>query len=182
VTTSAVRRHGNSVGLTLQTRFPLLGGWETDFYIGYTVPTKNVHRALDQKEVIYSYDSASARCKLRIPLAGALRGVWAESQVTRVVLPEGAAGVQVLLPRVAGADAGTVQGESGARKTFLSNFLGAGRTVLVFRSSNVVDQHSGGAGSDIIVSYSLDSAYRISGPVCGALLALAALVCVSLLA
>ena len=38
ISSSMVRNTENGVDLTLETRFPIFGGWKTTFYIGYNVP------------------------------------------------------------------------------------------------------------------------------------------------
>uniref|UniRef100_A0A914R9B4 Dolichyl-diphosphooligosaccharide--protein glycosyltransferase subunit 1 n=1 Tax=Parascaris equorum TaxID=6256 RepID=A0A914R9B4_PAREQ len=38
ISTSSVRRMTDAVELTIQPRFPLFGGWRTDYVLGYNVP------------------------------------------------------------------------------------------------------------------------------------------------
>ena len=48
---------GNAVEMDLQTRFPMFGGWQTQFYFGYSVPT----------EAALSVDADSGRYSLKVP-------------------------------------------------------------------------------------------------------------------
>lgn len=38
ISSSTVRSADQGVDLTIETRFPLFGGWKTTFYIGYNIP------------------------------------------------------------------------------------------------------------------------------------------------
>ncbi|CBQ69632.1 related to Dolichyl-diphosphooligosaccharide--protein glycosyltransferase 67 kDa subunit precursor [Sporisorium reilianum SRZ2] len=76
--------------LELQPRFPLLGGWNYSFSIGYTLP---LSAGGWTKRLLGSDDYVTA-----IPLFTPLKDVALDEVATTIVLPEGAARVQLELP------------------------------------------------------------------------------------
>jgi oligosaccharyltransferase complex subunit alpha (ribophorin I) len=80
-------RNGD-IELEIQTRFPIFGGWKTQFYLGYTVPT----------ETALSVDADTGRFNLRFDFFTAFNDVWVEDMEVKVILPEGCTDVHVNVP------------------------------------------------------------------------------------
>lgn len=91
--------------LELQPRFPLLGGWNYTFSIGYTLP---LSLGGWTKQLFGSYDYVTA-----VPLFTPLKDVAVDALSTTIVLPEGATRVQLELPFEMDAV------ENGITKTYL---------------------------------------------------------------
>jgi oligosaccharyltransferase complex subunit alpha (ribophorin I) len=68
----------------LNPRFPILGGWKSNFNIGYNLPSK-FHISNDGLEV-YS---------LNVTFGLPYENLLAKNYTVRVVLPEGASGIKV---------------------------------------------------------------------------------------
>jgi oligosaccharyltransferase complex subunit alpha (ribophorin I) len=66
--------------LQLTPRYPLLGGWNYTFSIGYKQPLQDVLR----------YDSKDSSYKLAVPFLTDLKNAAFDEVVFRVILPEGA--------------------------------------------------------------------------------------------
>lgn len=84
VSTSRAAREWDEVRLDLMPRFPILGGWKSNFNIGYNLPSK-FHITTDGENT-YSLNLAFG-----LPYYDLL----ARNYTVRVVLPEGASGVKV---------------------------------------------------------------------------------------
>jgi oligosaccharyltransferase complex subunit alpha (ribophorin I) len=90
ISTSDIRvnRENNDLELEIQTRFPMFGGWQTQFYIGYSIPTElAVFRSADNNQYT-----------LKVDFFTVFRDVWVEDMEIKVVLPEGCSNVKVHLP------------------------------------------------------------------------------------
>jgi oligosaccharyltransferase complex subunit alpha (ribophorin I) len=74
--------------MEIQTRFPMFGGWQVQFYIGYSVPTES---AL----FISPHDG---RYNLKFDYFTLFDDVWVEDMETKVILPEGATNIKVDAP------------------------------------------------------------------------------------
>jgi oligosaccharyltransferase complex subunit alpha (ribophorin I) len=121
VSTSNLRVSSEAVVVQLRPRFPLFGGWKTQYTIGYNLPSYEVlsHSGsaftLSIRFVDHIYDDM----------------VIDEAEV-RVILPEGATNVKVNTPF------STQRLENQVRVTYLDT---DGRPVVVLRKSNLVEQH-----------------------------------------
>lgn len=87
ISTSDVRKtKDGDVELDIQTRFPIFGGWQTQFYIGYSIPTE---MALFLEE---------GRFKLKFDFFTIFDDVWVEDMEIKVILPEGCSNIDVRVP------------------------------------------------------------------------------------
>eukprot|EP00981_Chlorochromonas_danica_P014412 scaffold7957_cov129-Ochromonas_danica.AAC.1 len=111
--------------LEVQTRFPIFGGWQTQFYIGYRIPTE---LALFQTE--------DGRYKLKVDFYTPFRDVWVEDLELKVILPEGCDDIQVHQPSSV-----TVQESRTVRYTFLDSKWNGGRPVIILKARNLVQEH-----------------------------------------
>lgn len=73
--------------LEVQTRFPIFGGWQTQFYIGYSIPT----------ELALFRDSGD-RYTLKFDFFTIFQGVWVDDMEIKVILPEGCQNIETNVP------------------------------------------------------------------------------------
>ncbi len=100
-----------------------MGGWQTDFYIGYNIPVQHVLRT----------DVADAtRHVLSVPISTPFSEVVTDRLVVRVILPEGAANIEFRSPFPVTPSGATVF-------SFLDPL---GRPVLVLEAARLVDWHN----------------------------------------
>lgn len=111
--------------LELQPRFPLLGGWNYSFSIGYTLP---LSAGGWTKSLRGSHDFIAA-----IPLFTPLKDVAVNSVSTTIVLPEGATRLSIELPY----EADTV--DNGITKTYLDTI---GRPAIKIQRKNCSSEHA----------------------------------------
>lgn len=123
VSTSRLRPTPTRKELEFKPRFPLFGGWKTQFYFGYSVPT---HSVLSR-----SGDSF----KLEVDFSTPIEGAAVDDQTLKIILPEGASNVQVHLPFA--VDSIT----DASRQTYLDT-PAFGRPVVIIDKKNVVAAHN----------------------------------------
>jgi len=120
--------------LDLQMRFPIFGGWQTQFYLGYSLPT----------ELVLFTDSAETDLyRLKFDFFTIFKDVWVEDMEVKVILPEGAADIKVDVPYVIAEHSRTT------RFTYLDSKLGGGRPVLILKAKNLVPEHD----KQVTISY-----------------------------
>ena len=111
----------DSVELVLRPRFPLFGGWQTRYYMGYNLPAyqylycKGNEYILKMRLVDHVFDDFIVD-KLNV----------------KIVLPEGASNVRVKTPYP------VTEGEIENHKTYLDT---VGRPVVIFKKDSVVENH-----------------------------------------
>lgn len=77
------------IELEVSTRFPMFGGWKTQFYLGYSIPT----------EVALTQDSNNEnKYTLKFDFSTAFENVWVEDMELKVILPEGCEDIAVHVP------------------------------------------------------------------------------------
>lgn len=121
ISTSALRKTQSNLVADLRPRFPLFGGWKTNYILGYSLPASE-----------YLFNDGN-QFVLRLPFIGHIfDNSVIDEAVVRVILPEGAGDIKIRLP----FDAERAPDE--IRKTYLDTF---GRTVAVLKKSNLVENH-----------------------------------------
>lgn len=123
VSTSRLRETSTRQELAFQPRFPIFGGWKTQWYLGYSVPTHSV------------LSRSGDKFKLEMDFSTALEGAAVDDLTVKVILPEGSTNVQVNLPFAVDSMTDTT------RQTYLDTPL-VGRPVIVIRKSNVIAAHN----------------------------------------
>ncbi|KJE96830.1 Rpn1 protein [Capsaspora owczarzaki ATCC 30864] len=120
ISTSHVREGDSEVLVEVTPRFPLLGGWQTVYTLGYNLPTA---------PFLYT---GSSGFKLTIPFLDQIHDTLVvEDAEVRVVLPEGAANIQVHTPF-------EVEQSRDVHFTYLDT---TGRPVVVLKKQNLVREH-----------------------------------------
>lgn len=73
--------------LEIQTRFPMFGGWKTQFYLGYSIPTENA-----------LFVDSDGKYNLKFDFFTVFNDVWVEEMEIKVILPEGSTDISVNVP------------------------------------------------------------------------------------
>ena len=87
VSTSVARREMNDVDLELTPRFPILGGWKSNYDIGYNLPTK-FHVKTNNK----------GNYKLNLTFGMPYKNMLSRNYTVKIILPESADNIKVDLP------------------------------------------------------------------------------------
>ncbi|KAF0696820.1 Aste57867_12482 [Aphanomyces stellatus] len=124
ITTSHVTAADARTDVELLARFPLFGGWKTQFYLGYAVPT---HAALVRQ--------GDDRYRLEMDFGTCIQEAAVDAATLKVILPEGATNIRVHMP----FEVSSIQ--HTRRLTYL-DASDVGRPVVVVRKLNVVPQHN----------------------------------------
>lgn len=124
ISTSDMRLTENGIELDTSTRFPLFGGWKTEFYLGYTIPTNS----------ILSVDSDTGRYTVKFDLFPVFEDMWVGELALKLALPEGCSDISVHLPE----GAGDWEQSWSRRFTYLDSHLNGGRPVLNLKGKNLV--------------------------------------------
>ena len=143
ISTSDLRKVDGGVEMEVQMRFPLFGGWQSQFYVGYSVPSENV----------LFIDSNSGRHSLKVDFFPPFEDVWVEDMEIKVVLPEGCTDIKVDVPY-------DVETKWTRRFTYLDSTFNGGRPVLSIRAKNLVEEHD----KKIIISYTFDRSRMLFEP------------------
>uniref|UniRef100_K3W6J7 Dolichyl-diphosphooligosaccharide--protein glycosyltransferase subunit 1 n=1 Tax=Globisporangium ultimum (strain ATCC 200006 / CBS 805.95 / DAOM BR144) TaxID=431595 RepID=K3W6J7_GLOUD len=124
VSTSRLRVTSTRQELAFKSRFPIFGGWKTQWYLGYSVPTHSV----------LSRDGD--KFKLEIDFSTSIEGAAVDDLTVKVILPEGSTNLQANLPFA--VDSIT---DNTRRQTYLDTPL-VGRPVLIISKKNVIAAHN----------------------------------------
>ncbi|KJX98027.1 oligosaccharyltransferase subunit alpha like protein [Zymoseptoria brevis] len=146
VSTSRFRTNLREADLSLKPRYPIFGGWNYNFRVGWNGELENFLRKTK---------SGSDNFVLKVPFFEGPKqgeGLEYEKVVTRVILPEGATNVhfETTVPIVSDTISLT--------KTFMDT---VGRTTLTLTAVNVVDELR---DRDLIVTYDYPFAARFRKP------------------
>lgn len=121
VSTSAIRFKRDKVEAIITPRFPLMGGWKTNFIFGYSLPTAP-----------YLKHTSSGKLRLEMLFACPIDEAVVDELTVKVVLPEGASGIESDIPF-------EVASSSDTKYTYFDTI---GRPVLVIKLNNVVAEHN----------------------------------------
>jgi oligosaccharyltransferase complex subunit alpha (ribophorin I) len=150
ISTSSIRTGaGVELGkleVDFQPRFPLFGGWQTDFYYGYNLPLSEV---VDSDGAIFFTPTYT----LSLPLRPSLKNMHVVEMETEVILPEGASNVKV---RVGGQVPETES--SSLTHTYFDT---TGRPTISFRSRNIVSPDN---ANEIEVVYTFNKMNMLQEP------------------
>lgn len=143
ISTSDLKKVDGGIEMEIQTRFPMFGGWQTQFYIGYSVPT----------ETMLFVDAATGRHNLKFDFFTIFDDVWVEDMEIKVVLPEGCSDIKMDIPY-------TVETAWTQRFTYLDSIFNGGRKVLTIKTKNLVKEHS----KKVTISYSFSRVRMLFEP------------------
>uniref|UniRef100_A0A915B6B2 Dolichyl-diphosphooligosaccharide--protein glycosyltransferase subunit 1 n=1 Tax=Parascaris univalens TaxID=6257 RepID=A0A915B6B2_PARUN len=121
ISTSSVRRMTDAVELTIQPRFPLFGGWRTDYVLGYNVPAYQ-----------YLYASGNSfALKMRL-MDHVFDNSVVEHFKLKIILPEGSRNFKLITPY------SVKRSPDELHFTYLDT---TGRPVITVEKDNLVDAH-----------------------------------------
>ena len=140
ISTSDLRLTEKHLIAELRPRFPLFGGWKTQYILGYYVPTQTYLMNLGNQFV------------LKIPLVDHIfdKSVIDEALVN-VILPEGSTNIKLNLPYPVTRESDQVM------KTYLDT---VGRTVIVLRKNNLVEEHI----QNLEIHFTFNKIYMLQEP------------------
>ena len=87
VSTSNAKRDMNDVSLELTPRFPILGGWKSNYDIGYNLPTK-----------FHVKTNEEGNYRVNLTFGMPYKNMLAKNYTVKIILPEGADNIKVNLP------------------------------------------------------------------------------------
>ena len=132
ISTSRAARVGKShVGVDIQPRFPVLGGWKTEYSLSYDLPAKFVladEGLMDGQNSLLSWLFEPTRFSLSIPANYPFVKVPADKVKFLIELPEGARDISVQLPGGRSVD----QIVTETKRGWLSTPLIGGNTLVSF--------------------------------------------------
>jgi oligosaccharyltransferase complex subunit alpha (ribophorin I) len=127
--------------LELKPRYPLLGGWNYSFTLGWD-------SALEDSA---SYDKSTGRYIVEVPIMTPVPGAVVNEEVLTVILPEGATDVQFTAPFPA------ISNSTGEHVTYLDT---TGRPMLIFQYKDLTIKHA----ETILVSYKVSMSAHFKKP------------------
>lgn len=144
ISTSHVRHTSTHTVVAIKPRFPLFGGWVTDFILGYRVP---IGSFLNEPVSGNNY-------RLSIPFVDILYdNMFIEEAIVRVILPAGASDIEVK---------GTIDFERLDDERNYSYLDIIGRPVVVLKKNSVVEQHLD--GKPLVIRYNYSKLYMAQEP------------------
>lgn len=124
VSTSEASRQWDNVKLELHPRFPILGGWISNFDLGYNLPTK-FH--------VKKNEGNNNEFMVNLTFGMPFDDILAKEYSVKVVLPEGADNIKVHLPVEGKVEILNVK-EYGCLDLF-------GRNAVIIKMKNIYDRH-----------------------------------------
>ncbi|KAF9433630.1 dolichyl-diphosphooligosaccharide--protein glycosyltransferase subunit 1 [Entomortierella beljakovae] len=149
ISTSVLISQPDSIILNLKPRFPIFGGWNTTWYIGYNAPLDG-----------YLRTTKSGKYILKVPVFVPFKLATYDDIEVRVVLPEGAKNANVQIPYEVDSI------EHSTTKTYMDS---AGRYTITINARNLIEEHS----KDMFIEYEYDQVSYITKPAAAASLLLA---------
>ncbi|THV08565.1 Ribophorin I [Dendrothele bispora CBS 962.96] len=128
--------------MELRPRYPLLGGWNYTFTLGWDSPLADSA----------SYDASTGKYIVQVPIMTDVPGSVVNECEVKIILPEGATDVEHVLPFPA------VSTEESTHITYLDTL---GRPVITFKYKNLTTKHA----KPIYVSYKVPSSAHLRKPV-----------------
>ncbi|KAF9896859.1 hypothetical protein BX616_006626 [Lobosporangium transversale] len=122
ISTSAILHQPDNILLTFKPRFPIFGGWNTTWYMGYNAPLNEYLRRVP------GTDKYILKFPAVVPLA---QTSYTDIDI-RIILPEGAKNVNVQLPYEVDAV------ENSTTKTYMDS---AGRHTVTIYAHNLIEEH-----------------------------------------
>jgi len=121
ISTSNMLVQHDSVEVELRPRFPLFGGWQTRYYLGYNVPAYQYLFNKGDKYIL----------KMRV-IDHVFDEFVVDKLTVKIVLPEGSAGIKVKMPFKLSEERQEIH------KTYLDT---VGRPVVVLTKNNLMEGH-----------------------------------------
>lgn len=144
ISTSNIRHTSSNLIVGLKPRFPLFGGWVTDFNLGYRVSLSDYVNA----------PVSGNNYRLSIPFADVLfDSMFVEEAIVKITLPAGAKDIEVK---------GQMRFERLPDEISFSYLDFIGRPVLVFKKLNLVTLHL--ENKPLVIRYNYSKMYMLQEP------------------
>lgn len=140
ISTSDTKYIPDAVELELRPRFSLLGGWISNYILGYNVPSF---------EYLFNQDQTFL-LKMRI-IDHIFDEMIIDQALVKIILPEGSSHIELFPPFFVARESDTVF------PTYLDTF---GRPVISFRKRNLVENHIG----DFSLKYTFSKSFMLQEP------------------
>ncbi|KAK0422653.1 hypothetical protein QR680_007701 [Steinernema hermaphroditum] len=140
ISTSSVRKVASNVEVELRPRFPLYGGWKTNYVLGYNLPTADFLSS--------NGDEFHLRMKA---IDRIFENAVIEHATVKIILPEGASNIKLVTPF------SVKRAPDSVHYTYLDI---SGRPVITFEKDNVVEKH----GQKFTLKYHFSSMYILREP------------------
>ncbi|KAF9539620.1 proteasome regulatory particle base subunit [Mortierella hygrophila] len=150
ISTSVIAHHPDHIQLMLKPRFPLFGGWNTTWYIGYNTPLDGYLRKI----------AGTDKHILKVPVISPMPDTTYEDVEIRIVLPEGAKNVKAVLPY----EVDDI--EYSTTKTYMDS---AGRSTVTILASNLIEDHA----QDLFIEYEFSQMSYLTKPLAAATMLMA---------
>lgn len=160
ISTSNVRYSAQAVTVDVKPRFPLFGGWKTQYILGYTLPAAN------NLFTVSGGSLASSEYVLKVPFIDHIYdNMVIEDALVKIILPEGSSNFKLTLP---------YEVKRQPNEVYYSYLDTVGRPVIVLSKKNLVEAHI----QTIEVRYTHKPIYLLQEPllVVGSIFALCLLV------
>lgn len=145
ISTSNVRSTSTKTVVGIKPRFPLFGGWGTDFNLGYRVPIND----------FVNEPVSGNNYRLSFPFAEILyENMFIEDATVKIILPAGASNIEVK---------GSVTFDRSTDDKSYSYLDVIGRPVVTLRKKNVVAQHI--EGKPLVIRYNYSKLYMLQEPI-----------------
>lgn len=145
ISTSNVRVTSSKTVVGVKPRFPLFGGWMTDFNLGYTVPLNE----------FLNEPVSGNNFRLSLPFADVLyENMFIEDAIVRIYLPAGASDIEVK---------GPIDFKRSVDDLSYSYLDVIGRPVVVLTKSNIVSQHL--EGKPLVIRYNYSKLFMLQEPI-----------------
>ncbi|KAF9926629.1 proteasome regulatory particle base subunit [Linnemannia zychae] len=145
ISTSAIAHQSDHIQLMLKPRFPLFGGWNTTWYIGYNSPLN---------EYLHTIAGTNKHI-LKVPVFSPMSETTYEDVEIRVVLPEGAKNVKAVVPFEID------EIEYSTTKTYMDS---AGRSTVTILATNLIEDHA----HDMLIEYEYSTVSYLTKPLAAA--------------
>lgn len=145
ISTSNVRGTNSKTVVGIKPRFPLFGGWGTDFNLGYKVPLND----------FVNEPVTGNNFRLSFPFAEVMyENMFIEDATVKLILPAGASNIEVK---------GQVSIERMIDDTSYSYLDIIGRPVVILKKKNIVAQHL--EGKPLVIRFNYSKLYMLQEPI-----------------
>lgn len=156
ISTSNVRTTSTKTIVGIKPRFPLFGGWVTDFNLGYKIPIGD----------FINEPVLGNNFRLSLPFADSMyENMFIEDATVKIILPAGANNIEVK---------GAVDFERLIDDTSYSYLDMIGRPVVTLKKRSIVAQHL--EGKPLVIRYNYSKMYMLQEPLLLIVAAISALI------
>lgn len=156
ISTSNVKTTSTKTVVGIKPRFPLFGGWVTDFNLGYKIPIKD----------FINEPKSGNNFRLSLPFADNMyENMFIEDATVKIILPAGANNIEVK---------GSLDFERLIDDTSYSYLDLVGRPVVTLKKKSIVAQHL--EGKPLVIRYNYSKLYMLQEPILLLVVAISALI------